>query len=76
MLEKYLMKLSLFADPAKIQEAINDCVTTDDKRDLLSLRNSLLLFRAIKKERHSEIFISLEAFDTFESKYKHFLLND
>jgi len=43
--------------------------------DLLSLRNSLLLYRALKKERAPEVYISLEGFDYYAKEYRHFLLD-
>lgn len=60
-LERYLMKLSLFGDEQKTLEALEECASgsAQDKLDLLSLRNSLLLYRALKKERVSEAYISL-----------------
>ena len=55
------MKLSLFGDAEKTIEALSECTTSSvqDQMDLLSLRNSLLLFKALKKERVSETYISL-----------------
>ena len=55
------MQLSLFGDADKTAEALSACVegSIQDKYDLLSLRNSLLLFKALKKERVSETYISL-----------------
>jgi len=54
------MKLSLFGDEQKTLQALEDCAASaQDQHDLLSLRNSLLLYRALKKERVSEAYISL-----------------
>ena len=55
------MNFSLFGDAEKTLEALSACNagSVQDKYDLLSLRNSLLLFRALKKERVSETYISL-----------------
>jgi len=55
--------LSLFTSTEKIAEAINKCESQQDKLDLFSLRNSLLLFKAMTKERHRDCYVSLKAFD-------------
>mmetsp|Transcript_24091 Transcript_24091/g.32299 ORF Transcript_24091/g.32299 Transcript_24091/m.32299 type:complete len:236 (+) Transcript_24091:229-936(+) len=75
MLKKHMRSLSLFCSPEKLAEAISACTSEQDKADLLSIRNSLLLFQAMKKERHREVFISLEAFDAYRDQYRHFLLD-
>ena len=50
--------------------------SVQDQLDLLSLRNSLLLYKALKKERVSECYISLDAFDNLVGRYNHFLRDD
>ena len=44
--------------------------------DMLSLRNTLLLFKALKKERAPEVYISLEGFEYYAKEYPHFLLDN
>mgnify|MGYP001001331279 CR=1 FL=1 len=68
------MQLTIFTSAEKLAAAFNECTSEDEKRDLLSLRNSLLLYKALSRERHREVFFSLEAFDGFEKTYRHFLL--
>jgi len=43
--------------------------------DLLSLRNTLLLFKALKKERAPEVYFSLVGFEYYVKEYPHFLLD-
>lgn len=76
ILDQHLMSLSLFVSLEKIAEAISSAVSTEDKADLLSIRNSLLFFRALAKERHREVYISLKSFEFIQSNYRHFLLDN
>ena len=45
------------------------------KEDLISLRNSLLLYKAVKAERLREIDICIDGFDKFMRYYKHFCID-
>ncbi len=67
--------MSIFTSTEKIDDAISKCETVQDKADLLSLRNSLFLFKALTKERHREVYISLKGFDSFKESYEHYLLD-
>ena len=77
-LERYLMKLSIFGDEEKTLEALSATITSSvqDQLDLLSLRNSLLFFKALKKERVMETYISLQAFDHYRSNYRQFIRDE
>ena len=72
-LRRTLMSVSHLGDEAKLASAVEACSSMADKQDLLSLRNSLFLYRALKKERCAEVYVSLEGFDHYEVTYKHFL---
>lgn len=63
ILKRYLMLLSHFGDIEKSAEILQAQTREEDQKDVLSLRNSLLLYRALKKERLAECYVSLEAFD-------------
>ena len=67
------MLLSVFCDAELCTQILEAQASEADKRDVLSLRNSLLLFKALKKERCAECYISLQAFDHYAVNYKHFL---
>ena len=75
VLKRYLTQASIFCAPDKLAEALEACETPEEKADLLSLRNSVLLFRALVKERHREVFISLQAFEEYRETYPHYVLN-
>ena len=72
------MKLSIFGDEEKTLEALSATITSSvqDQLDLLSLRNSLLFFKALKKERVMETYISLQAFDHYRSNYRQFIRDE
>ena len=44
VLNRYLTQLSIFCAPDKLAEALEACPSAEDRADLLSLRNSLLLY--------------------------------
>ena len=49
--------------------------TDEEKRDFLSLRNAVLLFKALKKERLREMDLSICGFDKIEKHYRHHCLD-
>jgi len=75
ILKKYLMQLYIFCNPDKLAEAVEACTTPLDKEDLISIRNTLALYKALTNERHRDCFISLEGFDAFKEKYPYYILN-
>lgn len=49
--------------------------TEQEKKDYLSLRNSILLFKALRKERLREVDLSICGFDKLDVNYKHHCLD-
>lgn len=54
---------------------ISQFETEQEKKDYLSLRNAILLFKALKKERLRELDLSICGFDKLDVNYKHHCLD-
>ena len=50
--------------------------TEEEKLDFLSMRNAMLLFKALKKERLREMDLSICGFDKIKKNYRHHCLNE
>lgn len=76
LLHSVQMRFGDFFNPEKVNDLLK--LEKDDPKlwaDLISIRNALLLYKVLKKERIREMDICIDAFDVFEVKYKHFCLN-
>mmetsp|Transcript_47767 Transcript_47767/g.35017 ORF Transcript_47767/g.35017 Transcript_47767/m.35017 type:complete len:132 (-) Transcript_47767:859-1254(-) len=62
----FLDKLHRIFDVSSLDSYVKKYVESKDKvENLLSLRNALLLYKALKKERIREIYICVNGFNTF-----------
>ena len=69
----YLDKLPKIFDSQSLEKYANKYVDNKDViENLVSLRNSLLLYKALKNERLREMNICVNGFNTFKQKYAHF----
>ena len=74
-LKETLLEMCNFATKDGLEKLTKNADTPDKQEDLLSLRNALLLYKALKLERLREVDISLHGFDKFVKYYKHFCLD-
>ena len=75
-LNKTLLELSNFANKDGLVKLIEMADSDQKKEDLLSLRNALLLYKALKLERLREMDICIDGFDKMPRYYRHFCLDD
>ncbi|CDW83258.1 mapk phosphatase 2 [Stylonychia lemnae] len=69
----YLEKLPKMFDPQSLENYINKYIENKDViENLVSIRNALLLFKALKNERIREMNLCINGFNTFKQKYPHF----
>ena len=73
-LDTWLLEMSNIGSKQALQSLISQAVTNQQREDLLSIKNSILLFKALKKERVREMDFCIDGFDKFQTYYKHFLL--
>ena len=73
-LNDIILEISSFADKEKFEALIAKAQTQSQKEDLISLRNSILLYNALKKERLRECDLSICGFDKIEKLYQHHCL--
>ena len=69
--DKMVLQLHKMATKEGLAELIGALSTDEEKRDFLSMRNALMLFRALKKERLREMDLSICGFDKIVKHYKH-----
>lgn len=74
-LKQTLLEVCNFASKEGMKKLTDLADTPDKQEDLLSLRNALLLYKALKLERLRELDICLHGFDKFVKYYKHFCLD-
>jgi hypothetical protein len=72
ILRKNFLRMSHFARQDKLDQLIAEAVSEQERRDLISLRNGLLLYKALRKERVREMDICFDGFTHFKKHYQHF----
>ena len=64
-LNPWLLELSNFGSKQALSGLCAQAETEAQKSDLLAIRNALLLFKALKKERMREMDLCIDGFDKF-----------
>jgi hypothetical protein len=72
-LKKMLLKLHAFGNQKALASLVAEINTEVEQRDLLSLRNALLIYMALKNERCKEVDFCFDGFEHFQKHYSHFL---
>ena len=63
------MRLHSFGKLDELVAMIAELKTEEEQRDLLSLRNGLLCYAALRNERCREMDICFDGFDHFQQNY-------
>lgn len=74
-LKKTLLKMHAFGNREALAALVSQMKTEVEQRDLLSLRNALLIYMALKNERCREIDFCFDGFEHFQKHYPHFCRN-
>ena len=74
-LKETLLEIANFASKDGLKKLTDIANTPEKQEDLLSLRNALLLYKALKLERLRELDICIRGFDKFIKYYEHFCLD-
>jgi len=75
VLDSWLLELSNYGSQKGVTSLIDMCKNDQHREDLLSLRNALLLFKALKNERIREMDLCIDGFDKFQKYYYHHLID-
>jgi len=62
-LKKMLSKMHTFGNREALAALVAEMKTEDEQRDLLSLRNALLIYMALKNERCREMDFCVDGFE-------------
>jgi hypothetical protein len=71
-LKKMLLKMHAFGNREALAALVADMTSEVEQRDLLSLRNALLMYKSLKNERCREIDFCFDGFEHFQKHYQHF----
>ena len=71
-LKRMLLKMHAFGNREALAALVAEMKTEDEQRDLLSLRNALLIYMALKNERCREMDFCFDGFEHFRNQYPHF----
>ena len=73
--DKMVLELGRLCNKEQQAAFIATLSTEQERLDYLSMRNAVLLFKALKKERLREMDLSICGFDKIAEKYKHHCLD-
>ena len=68
-MDETILELSAFGHKEGLAALVKSADTEQKKKDLLSLRNAFLLYKALQKERLREIDICIDGFDKIRKHY-------
>lgn len=74
-LNDMILNVASFANQEKFLQLVQKAQTPEQKEDLISFRNSILLYNALKKERLRECDLSICGFDKIQRQYQYHCLD-